>query len=228
MIAPCDAKAARYAVEHWHYSECMPIGKAATFGIWEQSEFIGCVIFSRGASPNLGRPFGLGQTECCELTRIAMASHERPVTAYVSAAVTLLRSSSPGLRCVVSFADPAQGHIGTVYQAGNWVYTGASSLSDEVYYKGKWLHNRMLRPTGFGTVPEVARLTTSEQADLPKRRRPGKHRYVLPLDKQIRRRVLKLAQPYPQHLAVEGSTVIRSSHQTRGDGATPSDRSIAS
>ena len=55
----------------------------------------------------------------------------------------------------------------------------------------------------------------------------GEHRYVLPLDKQIRRRVMKLALPAPSP-AVEGSTVIRPPHQARGDGATPSDRSIAS
>jgi len=29
-----------------------------------------------------------------------------------------------GVRLVVSYADPAHGHHGGIYQAGNWVYLG--------------------------------------------------------------------------------------------------------
>lgn len=226
MMAPCDAKAARYAVEHWHYSRSLPAGKLVKYGVWEHDRFIGCVIFSRGASDALGRPLGLDFTTCCELTRIALADHDRPVTAYMAEAVGLLTRSSPGMRAVVSFADPHHGHVGRIYQAANWLYTGTTQPGQEVRFEGKWMHDRNLRQSGFGTVSRGSRLTPEQKRSLPRRITPGKHRYVLPLDKQIRRRVLKLAQPYPS--AVEGSTVIRSSHQTRGDGATPSDRSIAS
>ena len=31
-----------------------------------------------------------------------------------------------GLKFLVSYADPAQGHLGTIYQATGWVYTGLS------------------------------------------------------------------------------------------------------
>lgn len=227
MIAPCDVKAARYAVEHWHYSRCLPAGKLVRFGVWEDGRFIGAVIYGRGAAPDLGSLVGLGLATCCELVRVALDGHVVPVSQIVADTVRQLRGGSPGLRAIVSFADPSEGHHGGIYQAGNWVYTGQSP-SHRYRVNGQLVHPKTLHSrygVGGQSVPWLR-----EHVD-PRAERvmlPGKHRYVLPLDKQIRRRVLKLAQPYPQHLAVEGSTVIRSPHQARSDGATPSDRSIAS
>ena len=35
----CSYAAAKYAVEHWHYSKVMPSGKAVYIGVWEEAEF---------------------------------------------------------------------------------------------------------------------------------------------------------------------------------------------
>ena len=114
----CGHDAAKYAVEHWHYSECLPAGKLLKVGVWEAGLFIGAVIFSRGANNNLGRPFSLAQVEIAELTRIALTKHCAPVTRIVSIAFQFLRKNSPGLRLIVSYADPLKGHHGGIYQGG--------------------------------------------------------------------------------------------------------------
>lgn len=44
-VAPCSHTAAKLAVERWHYSRTMPVGKLARFGIWERDEFVGVVLF---------------------------------------------------------------------------------------------------------------------------------------------------------------------------------------
>lgn len=80
----CSYQAAKYAVEHWHYSKTMPAGKAAIVGVWEFGKFIGCVIFSRGATPNLSKHHGLPQTEICELTRVALSHHNSSVSRIVA------------------------------------------------------------------------------------------------------------------------------------------------
>ena len=36
----CSYQAAKYAVEHWHYSRSMPAGKAVRMGVWEEDEYI--------------------------------------------------------------------------------------------------------------------------------------------------------------------------------------------
>ena len=52
-------KAAKYAVEHWHYSRCMPKSKLSKIGVWENGKFIGAVIFGYGATPEIGKPYRL-------------------------------------------------------------------------------------------------------------------------------------------------------------------------
>jgi hypothetical protein len=116
--------AARWACEKWHYAGVLPTGKLVKVGVWEDDSFRGVVLFSRGASPHLGRQYDLDHTQLCELTRIALREHDAPVSRIVSVALRFLRRSNPGLRLVVSFADPSQDHVGGIYQAGNWVFTG--------------------------------------------------------------------------------------------------------
>ena len=106
----CSHEAAKYAVMNWHYSKTMPSGKLTKIGVWENCTFIGCVLFGRGASNNIGKPYGLLQTGCCELVRIALKSHISTVTRIVGISIRLIRSQSPGLRLIVSYADPEQKH----------------------------------------------------------------------------------------------------------------------
>ena len=68
----CSHEAARYSVLQWHYSKRMPIGRIVKFGVWEDGDFIGAILFARGASPHLGDKYGLQQTEVCELVRVAL------------------------------------------------------------------------------------------------------------------------------------------------------------
>ena len=46
----CDYKAAKYAVEHWHYSKRMPKSKLNHIGVWENDCYIGVVLFGVGAT----------------------------------------------------------------------------------------------------------------------------------------------------------------------------------
>ncbi len=197
LIADCSRAAAKYAVMHWHYSKQMPVGRLVTLGVWEADEFIGAVIFGRGGNNRMAGQLGLLQTECCELVRIALTNHASPVSQIVARALRRLSEGSPGLRAVVSYADPAQGHLGTIYQAGNWAYTGQTGASSWVYFEGRWWHPRNLNPTGFGTYPGPSRLPKSERAGLPRRQMPGKFRYIYSFDRAMRRRVNELALPYP-------------------------------
>lgn len=191
-------EAAKYACEHWHYSKSIPPPPMVYVGIWEKGAYIGCVLFSRGANKSLGSQFGLEQTECCELVRIALKEHKSTVSRIMSIAVKFLRKSSPALRLVVSFADPAQNHHGGIYQANGWVYAGESSESYKYRDKaGREWHPRMVSKTGkkpvFGKVRKVIKTSECEKI-----KTPGKHRYLMPLDAEMRARVLPLSKPYPK------------------------------
>jgi hypothetical protein len=207
VIAPCSHKAARYAVENWHYSRQFPVGKAFKVGIWEDEQFIGAIVFTWGANHNLSKAYGLKMTECVELVRVACREHKGFVSQYVSAALRLLKSSNPGIRLVISFADPYQNHEGGIYKAGNWIYLGqTSSKYDFVMPDGKVLNRRgSTGRTFYGARRELPK-------GAEKKWMPPKHRYGFPLDKAMRRKLVKLEVKFPY--AVEGL------EESRGDSVS--------
>jgi len=181
-------EAAKFSCEKWHYSKCLPVGKLVKVGAWENGKYIGCVIFGRGANNNMLKPFGLKQNDGCELVRIALTKHIVPVSKIMALAVKFLKKSQPNLKLIVSYADPEQGHNGAIYQACNWVYTGLSSKATKVFYNGKWSHKKTVDDSGVN------------QTYLPKKVVEGKHRYLMPLDEQMKNKVIKLAKPYPKRM----------------------------
>ena len=182
----CSHAAAKYAVEHWHYSQRMPTGKLNKVGVWEGGEFIGVVLFGRGANNNLSAAFGLRQTDICELVRVALRVHSSSVTRIIAIALRMLKRRNENLRLVVSYADPAREHKGAIYQAGNWVFDGQQQGQTEYIVRGKQKHGRSCTATLGTTV------------GLPKVSVPGKYRYLMPLDAEMRERIKPLAKPYPK------------------------------
>jgi len=191
-------KFARYACEHWHYSRSLPCPPLVIIGVEENGQAIGVVIFSRGANKSLYRPYGLKQTEGAELTRVALPDHSSPTSRIVAISFRMLKRHCPGLKLVVSFADPAQGHVGTLYQALGALYVGDTEPSEQFLdASGKRWHRRMISADGWKTVYGRRRrvLTLDQVERLPM---PGKHRYLFPLDAETRQRLLPLSKPYPR------------------------------
>jgi len=215
----CSHEAAKYAVEHWHYSGSLPPPPHNRLGVWETGRFVGCVLFARGATPMLLNPYGLTNVEGCELVRIALDRHASPVSRIVSIALRMMRVRSPGLRLVVSFADPAESHHGGIYQAMGWIYSGITAASTKyVGPDGKRWHGRMISPSGqkrvYGRYRQVLRPDQCTRVELP-----GKHRYLFPLDGEMRQRIAPLAMPYPKR--AESAASGTPSIQLGGGGANP-------
>ena len=88
----CSFEAAKYACQNWHYSECTPAGKLIKIGIWEDSKFIGVVIYSLGANSHIGSPYNLTNVQACELTRVALKNiHITPVSKILSISIKMLK-----------------------------------------------------------------------------------------------------------------------------------------
>lgn len=191
--------ATKYAVTRWHYSRSMPAGKMVKVGAWEGSDFIGAVVFSRGANKHLLTPYGLSQTEGCELTRVALRrGHGTPVSRIVAQALRFLKVASPGMRLVVSYADVDEGHHGGIYQAGNWIYEGLmgeGTVSSFIVH-GRKMHKKTVHSRGVKQSLGAVRQQLDPNAT--EFRCAGKHKYLMPLDDDMRARVAGLAKPYPK------------------------------
>lgn len=205
--------AAKYACENWHYSKSVPVGKLVRIGAWEFGNFVGVMIFAWGMNKNLGAPYGLAINECCELVRIALNKHEAPVSRMMALALRFLNKQSTGLRLVVSFSDPEEGHHGGIYQANNWIYSGQSAPNYEWRLNGKRLNKRAYTGSNFG-APKMAVPSGAVKVALK-----GKHRYLMPLDDDMRKKIEPLRKPYPKRVrSVDSDT---STDQVEKGGASP-------
>lgn len=212
-------KAAKYAVLNWHYSGKMPSGKSVKIGVWENGKFIGVVMFGLGAGhATRGERYGLRKThEVAELTRIALTKHVTPVSKIIAIAIKLFTKRCPGIRLIISFADMMdQGHHGGVYQASNWIYAGTFSGCGGFVIHGKVMHNRSVYSKGWKQMLPWLQANIDCNAKIQK---TVKHRYLFPMDEEVRKRVKDFALPYPKR--AESSDSAARADQVREDGASP-------
>jgi hypothetical protein len=187
-------EAVRTVVQH-HYLHRRPPCETA-FGMFHGQKLVGVVCYGTPSSAPL-RSGICGKDEAnnvTELTRLWISDEVGKNAESILIGRTLPMC---GKEIVVSFADPSAGHVGTVYQATNWIYTGLSAKRTNWTFDGNAKHGQT-----------VADKYTAEQArSLPGFRlepRQQKHRYIY-FNTRSKRRKRELAQllayrvlPYPK------------------------------
>jgi len=157
-----------------HYARRMPCITDA-FGLFVNGELIGCVTYGVPAS----RPLCIGlagiqnERHVKELNRLVL----KPTWGGKNYASYLVAHSLKMLEngtFVVSYADTAWSHVGYIYQATNFLYTGMSAKRNDTYQPGG-LHPRAYDKTNHSSLKQT---------------RSAKHRYVyLVGDKRTRKRM---------------------------------------
>lgn len=206
-------EAAKYACENWHYSKSIPSGKMNRFGVWEDGNFKGVVLYGRPAFPSIGKPYNLTQFEIVELVRVALKEHKNQVSKIISISLKILKRHNPKLRLVVSFADKGQSHYGGIYQASNWFYVGEGGASVQYKLDGEIVHQRTLVHK-FG-------IKFATHSGVTKYSPERKYKYLMPLDEQTRNNIKHLHKPYPKRVSSADSGTL--GFQPRGGGANPTD-----
>ena len=210
----CSYEAAKYAVQHWHYSRSLPCSKTARLGVWEDDKFIGTIVFAWGANRHLAGEYKLKMTECAELCRIALAKHSTPVSRILSIVVKMLKREMPGIRLIVSYADLNQGHQGKIYQASNWLFVGETGHEAGIILNGKLTHRRTINSKYGTSTIEWLR----SRVDPSARRHEGKtkFKYLLPLDDRMVEHIKSLAQTYPKKRATSETIDTSGVHSEEG------------
>ncbi len=194
----CSHAAVKHAVMRWHYSRALPAFKLVRIGVWESGRFVGAILYGVGANRHISRPFKLRDTEVCELVRVALApasTRKHPTSKCVAISLKLLKRQSPGLRLVVSYADAGQGHVGTIYQATNWIFLGAAT-QPYLRVKGKIEHPRTLYDRYGRGGQSLPWLQANVDPNAQRVKMPAKLKYAMPLDREVREQLKPLAQPY--------------------------------
>ena len=191
----CSYDAAKYAVQHWHYSRSLPCSKTARLGVWEDDKFIGAVVFAWGANRHLAGEYKLKMTECAELCRVALNKHATPVSKILAIAVKMLKRQMPGIRLLASYADLNQGHLGKIYQASNWIFVGETGTEAGIMLSGKLTHRRTIN-SKYGTS-DIEWLRKYVDPSAHRYEGKPKFKYLLPLDDGIAEHIKQLSKPYP-------------------------------
>jgi hypothetical protein len=218
----CSYEAAKYAVEHWHYSRRMPKSKLNTVGVWEDGNFIGAVIFGYGATPNIYKPYNLTQQDVCELVRVALTNHINQVSRIAAIALKMLKKKNPQLRLIVSYADKDMNHDGGIYKAGGWIYTGLMNDGNRSAFiiKGEKVHPRTIGSAGG--VQSLSWVRANMDAGATEFVTQGKHKYLFPLDSAMRQQIEPLRKPYPKRDRGETDNAPQSNEETGGASPTRS------
>lgn len=93
---------------------------------------------------------------------------------------------------VVAFADTSEGHLGVVYQASNWLYTGLSAKRTDWTVEGLDRHGQTIADRFTADA-----VREKYGAAFSLRDRPRKHRYVYLRGTKRRVRALRAALRYP-------------------------------
>lgn len=171
-----------------HYSGRIPaISKA--FGWYVNGSLMAVCTFGKPASPSLcdgicGKEYS---DKVYELNRLCREDDfDEPLSSFVSACLRRLRVMR---WIIVSYSDTAMGHHGYIYQACNFLYTGATSERTDIY-TGDGKHSR--------------HYTKEEKNGEVRSVRSSKHRYVyfctyIKHEKQLWKNALKYpVMPYPK------------------------------
>ena len=181
-VIPIEPKETYDWLLNMHYAKRIPqIMKA--FGLYDGNKLIGVTTYGIPASPSLCMGIcGKEYSEIVlELNRLCLLNNDKNQSSFlVSNSIKQL----PKPTIVVSYADTAQGHVGYVYQATNFLFTGTTKERTDMGGRdGK--HSRHNKDVSIRVF------------------RSAKHRYILfhgsKTDKKKFRKLLKYpVLPYPK------------------------------
>jgi hypothetical protein len=174
----------------------MPAGLRSCYGVYLGEELAGAVVFTSGARNAHRLLDAAGPNDVATLARLWLSDRlpKNSESRVIGVILRILRRETTW-KLLLSYADPAAGHNGTIYQATGWRYLGMSEPNTYVLLPdGKLIHPRTASDL-FGSNSVVHLRATN----LPVTRAQvcSKHRYVYLLDPAWRWRLRAPEFPYP-------------------------------
>jgi hypothetical protein len=201
VVRPIPALTAKELLVRKHYLHSLPGGTKLAFGVFVGERLLGAATM--GVGPFLGYSLveGARPKDCITLTRLWL-SDELPKNSeshVLGIIISGLRKNT-GLKFVLSYTDPAAGHIGTIYQSTNWIYTGFSSATPLYEIDGTIHHSRSFAAS-FGT--HSIRYFAAQGIEIKTVPQSPKHRYLYFLDPTWRKRLKIPVLPYPKKVVTK-------------------------
>lgn len=197
VVRPVMPTVVHGMIEERHYLHSMPAAPRRCYGVYLGDALHGAVVFTSGPRQGYRLLAAATPQEVAELARLWL-SDILPRNSESRVLGIVLRSlqRETAWKLVISYADPAAGHVGTIYQATGWVYLGETEPNSYVRLADGNVHHPRSVYTRFGSnnVGHL-RATGVSAARVPV---AGKHRYAYVLDPAWRWRLRGATHRYPR------------------------------
>ena len=192
-----------FEAEPWllekHYAKRMPSISYA-FGLYEDDVLVGVCTYGTPSSTHLRN--GIAGEEnseyVLELSRLCIESkNKNAASILVGRSLQMLPKPS----IVVSYADTEQNHVGYVYQACNFIYTGLSIKKKDWAVKGmEHLHGQTIADISRGQEKRLDFMKEKFGDDFYMKERARKHRYIFVTgkNKKLKAAIRYPSEPYPK------------------------------
>jgi len=168
-------------MERHHYLHSMPAAARRCYGVFLDGRLLGGVVFTSGARHGHRLLTATKPQDVATLARLWLGD-EVPTNSESRVLGIVLRDlrRTTDWKLLLSYADPAAGHVGTIYQATGWLYLGETAGETYVRLSDGRLHHPRSVSSRYGSN----RVTHLNATGVGARREflGGKHRYVYPLD----------------------------------------------
>lgn len=187
---------------HIHYAKRWPMMTYA-FGLFYNDELCGVITYGETTSAPLriniaGPAF---EHHIIELSRLCLKYNRKNEASFlVGRSIKLL----PKNKIIVSFADTGQEHIGCVYQATNFIYTGMSLAHKQVRLRGREDAHELTILREFKGQPNLLKCLREKYGDrIYHEWTTRKHRYIYfygdrKFKKEARAALKHKSRPFPK------------------------------
>lgn len=196
---PVNYQTAAHMVEEFHYAHRVP-SIVLAIGMYVDDVLAGVCCYGTGASPRAMAVCGIENAPyTLELNRLFV--HEwagrNSESWLIGQSFRYLQQYRPDIKVLVSFADTGESHLGIIYQATNWLYTGLSfkgGTSSKILVDGKEYTSK----TFFGRYGTQSKDVILEyHPDAVFETTSLKHRYIMFLGTKHQKQALREKLKYP-------------------------------
>lgn len=189
-VVSIDKKTAAPFVLNKHYARRMPVFWEA-FGLVVDGLIDGVVVYGQPSPPISRSAFREREFRLYELARLVVQTDLKNAASILVGRSLHMLKEQPS--AVVSYADTEWGHAGIIYQATNWLYTGATKSHDHTYIvDGVRTHPMTLRDRGI-TDPK----RWAKENGVPTAAPLEKHRYFFLNGSRAEKRDMRAKLAYP-------------------------------
>ena len=203
FIYPLDKKIAKTLIIKHHYSHkwtscryALGLYKHNSYneiGPFKKHDIVGVAIYGFPIGRQVVKSISpvLENKDVLELTRLWVNDDEicNAESYFIGQTFKWLKANT-NIKVLISYSDPMYGHIGTIYQATNWLYQGNNTMLVKGYtfeINGLLMHPRTV-VSKYGSVKDA----NLKSIDPNYKRIPlkKKHRYIYLLDKKSKKSIM--------------------------------------